>query len=171
MRPKALSGQLHANTALQTNSLHPVSPPPRPGDIVCEIMQQPMSPSRLRFLRIVTLVCLLFTDGTYSILRRYSRGVLREIYSVNEVLLVAEFVKLAFSCYMMLGAPTTDGCDPNDPAKTLSLAHLTKLLLHSFDKNQISRLTTSQRERERELVKPGTQEKRSNWIKLRGIPF
>ncbi len=53
-------------------------------------MQQPMSPSRLRFLRIVTLVCLLFTDGTYSILRRYSRGVLREIYSVNEVLLVAE---------------------------------------------------------------------------------
>ena len=125
--------KLHANPR-QEKALPPplASAPSRlQGAIVCEIMQQPMSPSRLRFLRLVTLVCLLFTDGTYSILRRYSRGVLREIYSVNEVLLVAEFVKLAFSCYMMLCAPATDGCDPNDPAKTLSLAHLTKLLLHS----------------------------------------
>lgn len=64
-------------------------------------MQQQPSPSSLRFLRFITLVTLLFSDGTYSILRRYSRGILFETYSVNEVLLVAEFIKLAFSCFMI----------------------------------------------------------------------
>jgi UDP-sugar transporter A1/2/3 len=98
--------------------------------------QQPtMSPSRLRFLRFVTLVCLLFTDGTYSILRRYSRGVLREIYSVNEVLLLGEVIKLLFSCYMMTtvtnGGGDDNSIDPTLPMKGLRLAHLTRLIVNS----------------------------------------
>ena len=72
-------------------------------------MQQQPSPSRLRFLRFITLVTLLFTDGTYSILRRYSRGILFETYSVNEVLLVAEFIKLAFSCFMISSTKKPEG--------------------------------------------------------------
>ncbi|KAL3786952.1 hypothetical protein ACHAW5_009326 [Stephanodiscus triporus] len=92
-------------------------------------MQQPTSPSRLRLLRFVTLVCLLFSDGTYSILRRYSRGILHEIYSVNEVLLAGEFIKLLFSCFMLWSVTDAGGGD--DQRKSLNLAHLSKLLLHS----------------------------------------
>jgi len=75
------------------------------------------SPSRLRLLRFVTLCALLLSDGTYTVLRRFSRGVLLETYSVNEVLMGAEFIKLAFSCYMMSGG--------------VGLARLTNLLLRS----------------------------------------
>lgn len=54
-----------------------------------------------RYLRLVTLSSLMLSDGTYTVLRRYSRGVLRETYSVNEVLLAAEIIKLSFSTYMI----------------------------------------------------------------------
>jgi UDP-sugar transporter A1/2/3 len=109
----------------------------------------PSSSSRLRLLRFVTLTCLLFTDGTYSILRRYSRGVLREEYSVNEVLLLAEVIKLLFSYYMMTttttgtadgggggGGKDDDDDDAKDAASSTNrsgstVARLFRLILNS----------------------------------------
>jgi len=52
-------------------------------------------------LRLFTLLALCLSDGTYTVLRRYSQGVLREAYSFNEVLLAAEFLKLAFAVFMI----------------------------------------------------------------------
>lgn len=40
----------------------------------------------------------LFPD---TVLRRYSQGVLKEQYNVNEVLIMSEFIKVAFSVYMV----------------------------------------------------------------------
>lgn len=60
-----------------------------------------ITPERLRFLRFLTLFCLCFSDGTYTVLRRYSRGVLQENYNVNEVLLMAEIYKVIFSVWMV----------------------------------------------------------------------
>lgn len=52
-------------------------------------------------LRLFTLLALCLSDGTYTVLRRYSQGVLRETYSFNEVLLAAEFLKLVFAVVMV----------------------------------------------------------------------
>ena len=94
----------------------PSLPPPPP----------PTTARKLRFYRLVTLTSLLFTDGTYTLLRRYSRGVLNETYSVNDVLLVAEIIKLSFSCYMISrGTGTSEhgggGDDNNDDAENETL--------------------------------------------------
>jgi UDP-sugar transporter A1/2/3 len=75
------------------------------------MVEPEISPTRLRFLRFITLVTLLFSDGTYSILRRYSRGVLHQTYSVNEVLLLGEVIKLAFSIYMMSSSSNQTSLD------------------------------------------------------------
>ncbi|KAL3772081.1 hypothetical protein ACHAWU_008103 [Discostella pseudostelligera] len=73
--------------------LVPLSPP--------SSSSSPSPHNRLRLFRFLTLTSLLLSDGTYTILRRYSRGVLHETYAVNDVLLVAELIKLVFSIYMM----------------------------------------------------------------------
>ncbi|KAL7532629.1 hypothetical protein ACHAXR_004747 [Thalassiosira sp. AJA248-18] len=105
-----------------------------------------ISPSRLRFYRLVTLLSLLLTDGTYTVLRRYSRGVLKETYSVNEVLLMAEFYKIFFSVFMMGGCSSGSihdrGLVTVDPTVDVSpkergsrggglIRHLFQLLLRS----------------------------------------
>jgi hypothetical protein len=70
------------------------------------------SPSQPRLYRFVTLLSLLLSDGTYTCLRRYSRGVLHETYSVNEVLLMAEVLKLGFSfCVMMANRNRTGSAE------------------------------------------------------------
>jgi UDP-sugar transporter A1/2/3 len=75
------------------------------------MVEQEISPARLRFLRVVTLVTLLFSDGTYSILRRYSRGVLHQTYSINEALLLGEVIKLAFSIHMISSSSNQNTVD------------------------------------------------------------
>lgn len=51
--------------------------------------------------RMMVLVVLCLQNSLFTVLRRYSQGVLRENYSKYEVLLVGEVVKMAFSAYMI----------------------------------------------------------------------
>lgn len=106
-----------------------------------------MEYQRLRILRLVTLVSLMLSDGTYTVLRRYSRGILQETYSVNEVLLVAEIIKMLFSTCMIARTRTrvtrsgssgstereaADGITGGEYATTTRLSkHLFHLLLQS----------------------------------------
>lgn len=53
-------------------------------------------------LRLITLLALLLVDGTYSLFRRYSQGILKEAFSTNEVLFVSELYKITFSTYMIM---------------------------------------------------------------------
>ena len=62
-----------------------------------------LPPKTLRLYRLVTLVLLCLSDGTYTILRRYSRGVLRETFSIRECLLLAEVIKTVFSARVVCG--------------------------------------------------------------------
>ena len=59
------------------------------------------SNNRLQYYRLLTFLGLILNDGIYTVCRRYSRGVLAEPYSVNEVLLMGELIKTFFSVYMM----------------------------------------------------------------------
>ena len=52
-------------------------------------------------IRLVVLLVLCFQNSLFTVLRRYSQGVLKERYSKYECLLVGELVKLAFSAYMI----------------------------------------------------------------------
>jgi UDP-sugar transporter A1/2/3 len=54
-------------------------------------------------MRIVVLVVLCLQNSLFTVLRRYSQGVLKENYSKYEVLLVGEVIKMAFSAYMIKG--------------------------------------------------------------------
>uniref|UniRef100_A0A7S1ZAT8 EamA domain-containing protein n=1 Tax=Trieres chinensis TaxID=1514140 RepID=A0A7S1ZAT8_TRICV len=74
-----------------------------PGAAMAAPSSSPAQTSSWR-LRIFTLLALCLVDGTYTVLRRYSRGVLMETYSFNEVLLVAEFLKLAVAVHMIRGS-------------------------------------------------------------------
>ena len=99
--------------------------PPMPSPLL-SLPPPPTTSRKLRFYRLATLTSLLFTDGTYTLLRRYSRGVLNETYSVNDVLLVAEIIKLSFSCYMICrGTGTSEhgggGDNNNDDAENETL--------------------------------------------------
>jgi len=53
--------------------------------------------------------------GIDSVLRRYSQGILRERYSVNEVLLVAELIKMSVSVYMIHRSHSTDNKNSSAP--------------------------------------------------------
>lgn len=77
------------------------------------------SPESLRFYRFLILALLCLSDGTYTVLRRYSRGVLKEQYAVNEVLLLGEIYKLLFSMWMISrsGRPSNSS-DNSDEKET-----------------------------------------------------
>jgi len=51
--------------------------------------------------RLLVLVVLCLQNSMFTILRRYSQGVLREEYSKHELLLVAEAIKIAYSAWMI----------------------------------------------------------------------
>jgi UDP-sugar transporter A1/2/3 len=51
--------------------------------------------------RMMVLVVLCLQNSMFTVLRRYSQGVLKENYSKYEVLLVGEIIKMAFSAYMI----------------------------------------------------------------------
>ena len=52
-------------------------------------------------MRMLVLVILCLQNSIFTVLRRYSQGVLKEIYSKHEVLLVGEIIKMAFSAWMI----------------------------------------------------------------------
>lgn len=60
-------------------------------------------------IRNAVLATLLAQNAVYTLLRRYSQGILLEIYSSEEVLLVGEVIKLLVSAYMI--ARSTEPCD------------------------------------------------------------
>lgn len=52
-------------------------------------------------MRMLVLVILCLQNSIFTVLRRYSQGVLREVYSKHEVLLVGEVIKIVFSAWMI----------------------------------------------------------------------
>jgi len=52
-------------------------------------------------MKMLVLVILCLQNSLFTVLRRYSQGVLREVYSKHEVLLVGEVIKMAFSAWMI----------------------------------------------------------------------
>lgn len=55
-----------------------------------------------RHMKLVVLVILCLQNSIFTVLRRYSQGVLRETYSKHEVLLFGEVVKIVFSGFIIL---------------------------------------------------------------------
>jgi len=53
--------------------------------------------------KVIVLCILCLQNSMFTILRRYSQGVLKEIYSKHEVLLVGELIKIVFSALMIQG--------------------------------------------------------------------
>jgi len=51
----------------------------------------------------MVLAVLCLQNSLFTVLRRYSQGVLREVYSKHELLLVAEVIKIAYSAWMISG--------------------------------------------------------------------
>lgn len=54
-------------------------------------------------MKVLVLVVLCLQNSMFSVMRRYSQGVLNEKYSTYEVLLLGEVIKLVFSAYMIAG--------------------------------------------------------------------
>mmetsp|Transcript_25296 Transcript_25296/g.38239 ORF Transcript_25296/g.38239 Transcript_25296/m.38239 type:complete len:385 (+) Transcript_25296:114-1268(+) len=66
--------------------------------------KQPRGIMRFRCMnstKIIVLCILCLQNSMFTILRRYSQGVLKEIYSKHEVLLVGELIKLVFSAIII----------------------------------------------------------------------
>jgi len=53
--------------------------------------------------KFMVLVILCLQNSIFTVLRRYSQGILKEDYSKHEVLLVGEVIKMVFSAYMIAG--------------------------------------------------------------------
>eukprot|EP00339_Tiarina_fusa_P023453 CAMPEP_0116997612 /NCGR_PEP_ID=MMETSP0472-20121206/987_1 /TAXON_ID=693140 ORGANISM="Tiarina fusus, Strain LIS" /NCGR_SAMPLE_ID=MMETSP0472 /ASSEMBLY_ACC=CAM_ASM_000603 /LENGTH=364 /DNA_ID=CAMNT_0004696545 /DNA_START=132 /DNA_END=1226 /DNA_ORIENTATION=+ len=51
--------------------------------------------------RMMVLAVLCLQNSMFTVLRRYSQGVLKEVYSKHELLLVAELIKIVFSAWMI----------------------------------------------------------------------
>jgi solute carrier family 35 (UDP-sugar transporter), member A1/2/3 len=54
-------------------------------------------------IKVFVLLVLCLQNSMFTVLRRYSQGVLKELYSKYEVLLLGEIIKLVFSAYMIAG--------------------------------------------------------------------
>ncbi|CAJ1950604.1 unnamed protein product [Cylindrotheca closterium] len=57
-------------------------------------------------IRLMVLAVLCLQNSLYTVLRRYSQGVLKENYSKHELLLLAEVIKIVFSAWMISGTLT-----------------------------------------------------------------
>ena len=78
---------------------HAAAPPAEPQSP--PVADRSKKNDNLRLFRLGTLFALMLMNGVDTVLRRYSQGILKETYSVNEVLLVAECLKMTFSAYMI----------------------------------------------------------------------
>lgn len=54
-------------------------------------------------MKVFVLLVLCLQNSMFTVLRRYSQGVLKELYSKYEVLLLGEVIKMVFSAYMIAG--------------------------------------------------------------------
>mmetsp|Transcript_18179 Transcript_18179/g.38161 ORF Transcript_18179/g.38161 Transcript_18179/m.38161 type:complete len:546 (-) Transcript_18179:401-2038(-) len=72
--------------------------------------------------RIVVLLVLCLQNSMFTILRRYSQGVLQEDYSKHELLLVAELIKIVYSAWMISKnlAPSSEGDRSNNSSNSNS---------------------------------------------------
>ena len=52
-------------------------------------------------MKMLVLVILCLQNSMFTVMRRYSQGVLKEVYSKHEVLLVGEIIKMGFSAWMI----------------------------------------------------------------------
>uniref|UniRef100_A0A7R9ZQF2 Sugar phosphate transporter domain-containing protein n=2 Tax=Craspedostauros australis TaxID=1486917 RepID=A0A7R9ZQF2_9STRA len=55
----------------------------------------------LNSTRMLVLIILCLQNSMFTILRRYSQGVLQEVYSKHEVLLLGEIIKMSYSAWML----------------------------------------------------------------------
>eukprot|EP00591_Stephanopyxis_turris_P007766 CAMPEP_0195522938 /NCGR_PEP_ID=MMETSP0794_2-20130614/21604_1 /TAXON_ID=515487 /ORGANISM="Stephanopyxis turris, Strain CCMP 815" /LENGTH=375 /DNA_ID=CAMNT_0040652821 /DNA_START=10 /DNA_END=1137 /DNA_ORIENTATION=- len=60
-----------------------------------------MSPCILNRTKLIVLTVLCLQNSLFTVLRRYSQGILKETYSKYEVLLLAEAIKIVFSAYFI----------------------------------------------------------------------
>lgn len=52
-------------------------------------------------MKMLVLVILCLQNSMFTVMRRYSQGVLKEVYSKHEVLLMGEVIKICFSAWMI----------------------------------------------------------------------
>lgn len=64
-------------------------------------MSAPPSINNVKFIKLGVLLVLCIQNSLFTVLRRYSQGVLKETYSKHEVLLFGEIVKIGFSAYVI----------------------------------------------------------------------
>eukprot|EP00558_Chaetoceros_sp_UNC1202_P002977 CAMPEP_0197234280 /NCGR_PEP_ID=MMETSP1429-20130617/2060_1 /TAXON_ID=49237 /ORGANISM="Chaetoceros sp., Strain UNC1202" /LENGTH=387 /DNA_ID=CAMNT_0042692645 /DNA_START=83 /DNA_END=1246 /DNA_ORIENTATION=+ len=87
--------------------------------------------NRLRFIKLLVLIVLCLQNSIFTVLRRYSQGVLKEQYSKYEVLLVGEIIKMIFSAYVistqLSSSPTSDSDIKNSNHQLSFTSHLIKL--------------------------------------------
>jgi len=85
--------------------------------------------------RLMVLVVLCLQNSIFTLLRRYSQGVLRETYSKHELLLVSEIIKILYSVYMIQGnlkaAVSESGGDGVPPQQRTLKAQLIYLVKSS----------------------------------------
>jgi solute carrier family 35 (UDP-sugar transporter), member A1/2/3 len=91
-------------SALVTKTMRSTSGTPTPttmpdNDTPEKTKDKPKEGLSTRFL---VLVVLSLQNSLFTVLRRYSQGVLKETYSKYELLLLGEIIKIAFSAYIIL---------------------------------------------------------------------
>mmetsp|Transcript_21605 Transcript_21605/g.26755 ORF Transcript_21605/g.26755 Transcript_21605/m.26755 type:complete len:392 (+) Transcript_21605:73-1248(+) len=74
-----------------------------------ESMSSLLSVFNMSGVRFMVLLVLCFQNSIYTVLRRYSQGILSETYSKYEVLMVAEVVKILFSARVISQSDAADG--------------------------------------------------------------
>lgn len=69
-------------------------------------------------IKLLVLIILSLQNSLFTVLRRYSQGVLKENYSKYELLLLGEIIKITFSSYMVLQQPPAEDVRPETVTKT-----------------------------------------------------
>lgn len=85
--------------------------------------------------RMTVLLVLCLQNSLFTVLRRYSQGVLKEKYSKYEVLLVGEIIKMAFSAWMIRGSLSDENGDTGSKfSKHIMyvIGHSQKMLVLAF---------------------------------------
>jgi hypothetical protein len=60
------------------------------------------TPNHLQRIKLFVLITLLIQNSGQALITNYSQGILKEKYSLPEVILVTEMIKLSISCYLTL---------------------------------------------------------------------
>mmetsp|Transcript_6813 Transcript_6813/g.8489 ORF Transcript_6813/g.8489 Transcript_6813/m.8489 type:complete len:309 (+) Transcript_6813:77-1003(+) len=68
-----------------------------------------MKKANINSTKVAVLLVLCLQNSLFTVVRRYSQGVLKETYSKHEVLLFGEAVKMAFSAYMIYKGANENG--------------------------------------------------------------